>query len=81
MNYGALNTWMCFLAPGSGELGSDHQGRSENTSFSQETGRKIQYTSRIDDVPSLLRIVQDAQWFLAHHSFFSILIRTGKYVC
>lgn len=68
--FNRVNTWKC-LTQGAGELRSDNQGRSRVTSFSQETGIKIQNQSRSDGKPNLLNEVQDAQKFLAHlPSFF-----------
>ena len=64
-------TWMCSAFEGDGELESESQGWSRDSSFAQETGEKIQSLSRIDGVPSLLGIVQDVRWFMTHlPSFF-----------
>ena len=66
-----VNTWMCIIPGGDGELESGSQGRSRDSSFAQETGEKIQSRSRIDSVPGLLGFVQDAQRCLTHlPSFF-----------
>ena len=63
---GDLYTWMCRIPEGDGELESQYQGWSRDSSFAQETGEIIQSQSRIDSVPSLLAIVQDVRTFLAH---------------
>jgi len=66
-----IYTWMCKVPGGDGELESESQGWSRDSSFAQETGVKIQSQSRIDGVPSLLGKVQDARMFFAHlPSFF-----------
>lgn len=67
-----LYTWMCLdVAGGVGELESECQGWARDSSSSQETELKIQYRSRIDFLPSLLKKVQDARKFLTHlPSFF-----------
>lgn len=55
IDYGAFYSWMSCV-PGNDELGSDNQGRSTRSSFSQETGgiNKVQYWSRIDQEQTLL---------------------------
>mgnify|MGYP001226496792 CR=1 FL=1 len=64
-------TWMCIVPEGDGELESESQGWSRDSSFAQEAGAKIQSQSRIDGVPSLLGKVQDVRKFLTHlPSFF-----------
>lgn len=69
ISYGEPSTWMCSFS-WNGELGSEDQGWFRDTSFSQETGKNIQYVSRIDHVPTMLGEVQDAHKIPAHHSFF-----------
>ena len=54
------NTWMR-SSLGVGELGSECQGWSGDSCFSQETVAKVQYWSRNDLIPSLLEIAQDAR--------------------
>lgn len=64
-----LDTWMC-LSIGNGELESDNQGRSRDTSFSQETVTgKVQELLRIGNEPARCK-VQDVRRFLTHLPFF-----------
>ena len=68
---GGNYTWMCNVPGGDGELESESQGWSRDSSFAQETRGKIQSQSRIDGRPSLLGKVQDVRMFLTHlPSFF-----------
>jgi len=75
--YLCADTWMCHTL-GVGELRSEYQGRSRVTSFTQETGEKIQYKSRIGCKPNLQRYVQDALGFLTHFPFFFISLRSNE---
>ena len=71
------DTWTC-RPLGKGELESDNQGRSRDTSFSQETVRgKVQWRPRIGRQPTLLK-VQDARRFLTHLPFFLFLENQGR---